>query len=320
MIRDSCVGPWLIAGDFNMIYCAADKNNHNLNRAMMGRFRRALNSMELKEIELLGRRFTWSNEKEEPTLVRLDRVFCTSQWEDAFPNHLLQSTTAGVSDHCPLLVTLNNNGFGKRRFHFESFWPKLEGFSEVVAQAWNSAATDAHQCPIDRLATKFIATGRALQSWSQRTVGNVAAQIEQARELQLRLDIAQEARALTGAEAWLRRQLKQHMLAMASLHRTILRARSRIDWLLEGDANTSIFHAHARYRKRKNFISKLHDGDRVATTQEDKEDIVWHYFNNLLGTEAERTVSLNLPSFHPTHDDLHALDEPISEQEAWDVI
>lgn len=70
---------------------------------------------------------------------------------------------------------------------------------------------------MDRLATKLIATSRTLQSWSQKTVGNVAAQLEQAREVLLRLDIAQESRALTVEEAWLRRQLKQHVLALASL-------------------------------------------------------------------------------------------------------
>uniref|UniRef100_A0A453K0Z4 Endonuclease/exonuclease/phosphatase domain-containing protein n=1 Tax=Aegilops tauschii subsp. strangulata TaxID=200361 RepID=A0A453K0Z4_AEGTS len=31
--------PWLINGDFNLIYKARDKNNHNLNRRLMGRFR-----------------------------------------------------------------------------------------------------------------------------------------------------------------------------------------------------------------------------------------------------------------------------------------
>lgn len=59
-IRAACTGPWIIAGDFNLIYRAADKNNPNIDRAMMGRFRRTLDDLELKEIELLGRRFTWS--------------------------------------------------------------------------------------------------------------------------------------------------------------------------------------------------------------------------------------------------------------------
>lgn len=57
-IRAACTGPWLLAGDFNLIYRAADKNNQNLDRAMMGRFRRLLNDLEMREIELLGRRYT----------------------------------------------------------------------------------------------------------------------------------------------------------------------------------------------------------------------------------------------------------------------
>jgi hypothetical protein len=58
-----------------------DKNNTNVNRAMMGHFTRFLNDLELREVELLGRKFTWPNEREAPTLVRLDRVFTTMDWE-----------------------------------------------------------------------------------------------------------------------------------------------------------------------------------------------------------------------------------------------
>lgn len=67
--------PWLITGDFNLIYKASDKNNLNLNRRLMGKFRAALDDCELMEICLQNRKFTWSNERENPTLVRLDRAF-----------------------------------------------------------------------------------------------------------------------------------------------------------------------------------------------------------------------------------------------------
>jgi hypothetical protein len=63
-VRENCPGPWMLAGDFNTIYCSEDKNNDNINRATMGRFRRFVNYLELKEIPLLGRRCTWSNERE----------------------------------------------------------------------------------------------------------------------------------------------------------------------------------------------------------------------------------------------------------------
>jgi exonuclease III len=76
-IRDLHVGPWLVAGDFNLIVEPADKSRGCLHRSMMARFRRALSSLELKELYLNGRRFTWSNERELPTLEKLDRVFST---------------------------------------------------------------------------------------------------------------------------------------------------------------------------------------------------------------------------------------------------
>lgn len=60
-IRNSVSGPWMVAGDFNLILDASDKNNLNLNRRNMGRFRRFVDDMELKDVHLNGRLFTWSN-------------------------------------------------------------------------------------------------------------------------------------------------------------------------------------------------------------------------------------------------------------------
>jgi len=91
---------------FNLIYQAADKNNANLDRAMMGRFRRFLDDTEVKEIPLLGRKYTWSNERRCPTLVRLDRAFCCIGWENIFPDSVLQSAASTVSDHCLLILGL----------------------------------------------------------------------------------------------------------------------------------------------------------------------------------------------------------------------
>jgi hypothetical protein len=167
-IRSQCAGPWLIAGDFNLIYRIEDKNNLNLYRAMMGRFRRWINDLSLKELPLLGRRFTWSNGHDTPTLVKLDRVFCSIEWEEVFPNYLLQSLASQDSDHCPLVLGLQENKQGKRRFHFESFWPKLEGFQEAVTAAW--ASVPAGPCPLITLSLKLKATIRGLQSWSDTKV------------------------------------------------------------------------------------------------------------------------------------------------------
>jgi len=112
------VGPWMVAGDFNQIYKSEDKNNSNINRSLLGHFRGLIGSLDLKEIHLNGRRFTWSNQRIVPTLVKLDHVFCTACWEEAFPDCFLYSSASGVSDHCPLILKLNADLKGRRRFHF----------------------------------------------------------------------------------------------------------------------------------------------------------------------------------------------------------
>jgi len=130
-VRAACQGPWIVLGDYSLIYKDEDKNNGNLNQALMGRFHRFINDLGLKELPLHGQKFTWSNQQDSLTLVRLDRVFCSVDWEHLF-------TATDRSDHCPLLLDLHDNKPGKARFHFESFWTMMEGFQEAVEDAWSS--------------------------------------------------------------------------------------------------------------------------------------------------------------------------------------
>jgi hypothetical protein len=55
-----------------------------------------------------------------------------------------------------------------------------------------------------------------------------------ARELIYQLEVAQETRGLSEAEAALRRRMKLKCLGLSSLERTVARQRSRIRHLSEG--------------------------------------------------------------------------------------
>ena len=314
-VRSNCTGPWVLGGDFNMIYSAEDKNNDNLNCAMMGHFWRFVNDVDLKEVPLIGRRYTWSNEREAPTLVKLDRVLCTSDWEDTFPDCILQSQASQISDHCPLLLGLREGNRGKRRFHFESFWTKFPDFHETVAQSWEQLVSAS--CPMEQIAMKLKRLTKALQSWSKKQVGHVKTQLGLAREILHRLEIAQDSRTLTPEEDWLRCESKRYCLVLSSLERTVARLRSRIRFLKDGDANTALFHSQARFRKRKNFISKLIQNGEVVTSQEDKHAAFFEYFDGLIGTPLVRASTLDLDFFHREGIDLSALDAPITEDEVW---
>jgi hypothetical protein len=251
-----------------------------------------------------------------PTFLVMLNSQLRGQWGD--PNVLLQSAATSDSDHCPLLLGLKDNKVGKRRFHFEAFWPKLEGFHEAVEQAWQSV--QPRVCPLLNLHLKFRAVAKGLQAWSDKEVGHVESQVALAREVLHQLEIAQDSQVLIHEETMLRNMLKKQTLVLASLQRTIARLRSRIGWLKEGDANTNFFHTHARHRKRKNFIAKLVADSVVCTSHEDKSRAVDDFYIKLLGTTANRAHSIDLQALGIPSHDLADLDAPFSEKEVWETI
>jgi hypothetical protein len=70
----------------------------------MGSFRHTLDSCELFEFNLQNQKFTWSNERVGPTLMRLDRVFCNNEWDLLLSNFNLLALSSPLSDHCPLVL------------------------------------------------------------------------------------------------------------------------------------------------------------------------------------------------------------------------
>ena len=113
-------------------------------------------------------------------------------------------------------------------------------------------------------------------------IGNIKLQIAIANIVIMRFDCAQENRRLTEEERWLRRTLKQLVLGLASLERTISRQRSRITWLQEGDANMQLFHLVANGKRMKNYIPSLSMEGRIITDQKGKEEAFFNAYKNLL--------------------------------------
>jgi hypothetical protein len=169
-------------------------------------------------------------------------------------------------------------------------------------------------------AKKLKTTARSLQSWNDKKVGKIKLQLEMARELLHQLEVAQDNRSLSPAELWLRNMLKKHSLALSSISHTMARLKSRIGWLKEGDANTSLFHAQTRFRKKKNFIAAIHSEDGQIWTAHEGKAAAFFNFYGLLGTAEVRDVTVDLEALGMPSYDLDALDAPVSEEEVWGTI
>jgi hypothetical protein len=109
-------------------------------------------------------------------------------------------------DHCPLVMQGLSTFSFYRGFRFEVFCTKIDGFNEVVQQAWTSSVRSSDA--ILRLHVKMICTAKALLIWRRKTVGNFKVQLAIIQTVLTLFERAQESRQLSGDELEFRRSLK----------------------------------------------------------------------------------------------------------------
>jgi hypothetical protein len=140
---------------------------------MTGHFRRCINDLAMKEIYLDGRRYTWTNGWNPPTLVLLDRVLCTTDWEELAGECSLRCLASVVSGRSPMFLDCSPTPVIHRGFHFEDFWIRMPGFLETVASAWQSI----HQAdPLPAPAPKDAGHGMKTDKLERAHRGQRAAQ------------------------------------------------------------------------------------------------------------------------------------------------
>jgi hypothetical protein len=97
--------PILIGGDFNIIRNPSEKNNDNFDSRWPFLFSAIIDGLDLREIEMSRRKYTWANSNWVPTFERLDRVLVSTEWEQKYPLVAVDALTREISDHTPLLLS-----------------------------------------------------------------------------------------------------------------------------------------------------------------------------------------------------------------------
>src|SRR6266508_79862 len=130
----------MVGGDFNIIRYPSDKNNSRFNNTWPSLFNTVIESLNLKKLEMSGRKFTWANYAEIPTYEKLDLVLVSTEWELKFPLVSVQALAREISDHTPLLLssgTLSHRG-NCRLFKLDLGWLSKDGFFDMVRAVWRS--------------------------------------------------------------------------------------------------------------------------------------------------------------------------------------
>ena len=128
--------PILVRGDFNIIMRRGEKNNDNYYGRWSFMFNAIIESLNLREIDLTGRQFTWANSLPNPTYDKLDTVLTSVEWEQRYPLVSVHAMQRAISDHTPLLLDSSEATHigNKNLFSFELSWFEKKNFLDIIAR------------------------------------------------------------------------------------------------------------------------------------------------------------------------------------------
>jgi hypothetical protein len=97
-----------------------------------------INSLDLRELELSWRQYTWANNLQTPTYEKLDRILVSTDWELKYPKVNVHALPRALSDHTPLLLdTGMSSQHNPQMFKFELAWLFKDGFYDTVTRYGN---------------------------------------------------------------------------------------------------------------------------------------------------------------------------------------
>lgn len=113
---------WIFLGDFHLIRSPKNRNKPGGHLQEMFLFNSSISSLDLTEIPLQGKKYTWSNMQPSPLLESLDWVFTSTYWTATYPNTTVKTLEMKISDHCPFVTSISTISIPKAQiFIFENY-------------------------------------------------------------------------------------------------------------------------------------------------------------------------------------------------------
>ncbi|XP_070039385.1 uncharacterized protein [Nicotiana tomentosiformis] len=133
--------PWIVGGDFNVIWDEEETFGGlpvSLNE--VDDLRHCINTCNLTDLGFKGSIFIWWNGRAEEDFIfkGLDRCLANMELQQIFPGLEVTHLSKIGSDHCPMLLKCDIEANPiKKPFRFLNFWVKNETFKSVVKANWH---------------------------------------------------------------------------------------------------------------------------------------------------------------------------------------
>ncbi|GAU23538.1 hypothetical protein TSUD_40160, partial [Trifolium subterraneum] len=189
---------------------------------------------------------------------------------------IMTAKLRGLSDHCPLLLSVDEENWGPRPVRMLKCWHDISGFRQFVIDKWNSLQLDGWGGFVLKEKLKLIKL--ALKEWHGSHARNLPGRLDDLKNRLSVLDSKGEEEELTEEELADFRSITSDIHSLSRVNASISWQQSRLIWLREGDANSKYFHLVLASRCRQNALSVIMvDGERVEGVQPVRQAVFTHF-------------------------------------------
>ncbi|GJY28473.1 RNA-directed DNA polymerase, eukaryota, reverse transcriptase zinc-binding domain protein, partial [Tanacetum coccineum] len=290
--------PWVVLGDFNVVLRFNENSNGlNIQDAGIKDFRECIDSLELEDINMTELFYTWIQKMRNPelgVLKKLDRIMGNAHFISKYANSFAVFMPYLTSDHSPAILTIPDLAVRRSRsFRFANFLADKADFVDIIRENWD---IDVKGYKMFKLARKLKNMKKYMRQMNRRN-GNVFEKVkvlkDELSKIQCNLD-----KDPTNAV------LKEEEMVYYSAYREaaldeekLLKQKTKIEWLRDGDFNSSYFHSVVKGRTSRNRIEMVLDDSGNAHYGDNVTNMFVSHFEKNLGTqdvvyEVEDAVSL----------------------------
>ncbi|PNY17864.1 cysteine-rich receptor-like protein kinase, partial [Trifolium pratense] len=310
-----------VCEDFNAVKSVEESRSIRVGHSNLDHilFQRFIDDNTLIDLPLGGRKFTWYK-GDGSSMSRLDRFLLSEEWCMAWPNCAQVAQLRGLSDHCPLVLSANEEDWGPRPARMLKCWSDIPGYTSFVIDKWNSWQVDGWGFVLKE---KFKMIKSAMKVWHAAHAQNLPSRIDTLKDRLSVLDVKGEEEELIDAELEELHGITSNIQSLSRLNASICWQQSRTRWLKEGDANSKYFHPVLASRRRRNSFSSIQvEGVTVEGVNPIRQAVASHFTFHFKAISVDRPVVDNLIFNRLSPTECGSLTKPFSAVEVkaavWD--
>jgi len=189
-----------------------------------------------------------------------------------------RALNCGLSDHCPILLSVDEVNWGPRPRRMLKCWGELPGYKQFVRDSLQSFHIEGWVGYVLKEKLKLIKGN--LNTWHQNHTQNLEGRLSNVQDRIAFLDAKGEDDDLLHEEIEELHSLSANFHSLSRINTSMQWQKSRLLWLKEGDANSKFFHSIMSSRRRANPIFSLSVDDTTIEGVEGIRGLVFNYFSS----------------------------------------